>query len=422
MTVDNRPTNRDNQPAPVDQRRPATIVNRPRPAEGRPRNTDGRPATVSRPEPVRDRGVDGLRAYAIAGVVFGHWLVTAMVLAPDGSLHTASPLSRMPGLVPATWLLQTLGLFFFASGYASARSLRSAAERGLGSGDWLRRRLGRLGRPVTVLLGGWLAVLAGAAVLGVPTPTLRTAATLVFSPLWFLLPLVVLIALTGPLSRALRRYGAVRLIVPAMALVALSDLAGRNLSETTGWRVPVAVLVGWLVPYLLGMAIADGRFGDRRTGWWLLLGGVAAMAGLVRYGGYPASAVGVPGDGVSNLDPPSLFAVCLALAQVGAALLVRPMLADRLRRLGWWRPVHRLNSVATSVYLWHQSTLLGVTALAALAARLAGGTVVPGLHSTPDGPGWLVARLAWLPLLALVLVALVGCPGRRGTVGEKGSS
>ncbi|MDW5328177.1 acyltransferase [Plantactinospora sp. KLBMP9567] len=367
----------------------------------------------------RDRGVDGLRAYAIGGVVFGHWLVTALVLGPDGALRPASPLAAMPALVPVTWLFQTLGLFFFVSGYASARSLRSAAARGLGPARWLRRRLGRLGRPVLLLLGGWLAVLAVAALLGTPAGTLRTAATLVVSPLWFLLPLVVLIASTAPLARALDRYGPVRLAVPAVALVTLSDLAGRS-GDPSGWpvplpgdgvwRVPVAVLAGWLLPYLLGMALADGRLGGRRTAVGLLLAGAAGMAGLGG-AGYPLSAVGVPGDGMSNLDPPSLFAVSLALAQVGAALLVRPALAGALARPGRWAPVSRLNTVAISVYLWHQSTLLGVTALATLAARLAGTGPVPGLHTVPDGPGWVAARLAWLPLLVLVLSVLVGRAG-----------
>ena len=32
--------------------------------------------------PQRDRAVDALRALAIAGVIGGHWLVTALVLGP----------------------------------------------------------------------------------------------------------------------------------------------------------------------------------------------------------------------------------------------------------------------------------------------------------------------------------------------------
>ena len=49
----------------------------------------------ARTPPQRDRAVDALRALAIAGVIGGHWLVTALV--PGGSqhgtvLHDNSPL------------------------------------------------------------------------------------------------------------------------------------------------------------------------------------------------------------------------------------------------------------------------------------------------------------------------------------------
>lgn len=370
----------------------------------------GGPAPAGRSRPAgtgRDRGIDGLRAYAIGGVVLGHWLVTALVLTPDGVLTSASPLTAMTGLAPATWLLQTLGLFFFVSGYAAARSRSSRAARDSGTPDWLRRRLGRLARPVATFLGVWAVVLVGAALAGVPGATLRTLGTLAISPLWFLLPLVALNALTGPLLRALDRYGPLPLAGAAVLLVALSDLAGAGLD--TAVRRPVAVLAAWLVPYLLGLATATGRFGRRRRhGWLLLAGGGGALAALVLLAGYPASAVGVPGAGRSNLDPPSVFAVALALAQVGAALLVRPALARWLtNRPGWWRPVHRLNAAALPVYLCHQSVLIGLTVLAAGGAWLAGTGPLPGLHTAPSGPGWIVARLAWLPLLGLGLAPLL---------------
>src|SRR5438270_11581252 len=45
--------------------------------------------------PDRDRAVDALRAFAILGVVLGHWLVTALV-ADGGTLRTSSPLHYLP--------------------------------------------------------------------------------------------------------------------------------------------------------------------------------------------------------------------------------------------------------------------------------------------------------------------------------------
>ena len=63
----------------------------------------------------RDRAVDALRALAIAGVILGHWLVTALVVTSGRTghaLHDESPLATMPYLTPVSWVFQTLAIFF----------------------------------------------------------------------------------------------------------------------------------------------------------------------------------------------------------------------------------------------------------------------------------------------------------------------
>ncbi|WP_433528996.1 acyltransferase family protein [Micromonospora sp. CA-263727] len=353
------------------------------------------------PRPHRDPAVDALRAYAVAGVVLGHWLVTGLVLDAGGRLTQASPLTAMPALAPASWALQTLGLFFFTAGYASARS----AARHTGPG-WLTRRLRRLILPAVALLGTGAAVLLAAIVAGVPDGTLSVALRLAISPLWFLAPLLALVLLTGPLRAAVRRWGALRCAGTATAVVGAVDLATWLLPAGAGLP-PVTVLAAWAVPYLLGLAHADGRWGGRRAALRLVAIGAAGLAALVTLG-YPVSAVGVPGAGRSNLDPPSLLAVALAVSQVGLGLLARPALTTLLRRPLPRRLVHEVNRHAVRVYLWHQPVLVGVAVLAAHT-----GATLPGLHTRPDEPAWLLARLGWLPLLAVVLAVLVH---RRGSV------
>ncbi|MER7444243.1 acyltransferase family protein [Micromonospora avicenniae] len=348
----------------------------------------------------RDWPVDALRGYAVATVVLGHWLVTGLVLTEDGSLGQASPLTAMSALAPVTWLLQTLGLFYFTAGYASARS---AARYGGGQGRWLARRLRRLVLPAVALLGSGAAVLLAATVAGAPDGTLSVALTLAVSPLWFLLPLCALVALTGPLRAAVRRWGPWWCAAPAVAAVAGADLADRLLPAVDG-VLPIRLLAAWAVPYLLGLAYADGRLTGRRPAAALAVCGAATLAALIP-AGYPASAVGVPGAAMSNLNPPSLFAVALAVTQIGLGLLARPALLRLARRPVPARAVDAVNRYALRIYLCHQPVLVGVTALTALAAR-AGGPL-PGLHTPPDGPRWLLARACWLPLLALVLAALV---------------
>jgi hypothetical protein len=144
------------------------------------------------------------------------------------------------------------------------------------------------------------------------------------------------------------------------------------------------------------MALAEGR---PPLGWALVALGVLGGVLLILVAHYPPSAVGVPGDNFSNLDPPSLFALALGFAQIGLFLLVRSRLAGLLQRPGVWRPVGLLNVVAMTVFLWHQTALLLVTFGGLLFGRPA------GLLDAPDGI-WPLVRLLWLPVFALVLSGL----------------
>ncbi|AGZ40493.1 acyltransferase family protein [Actinoplanes friuliensis] len=326
----------------------------------------------------RDRSVDAVRAFAVLGVVAGHWLVTGLVPDADG-LHTVSPLVAMPGAAPVSWVLQTLGLFFFAGGFAAARSRTPV-------------RLGRYAWPVLGLLAVWAPLLLLAAAFDAPAATLHTIAGLVVSPLWFLLPYLALSLATPALQRILHRTGPVLLVVP-IAVVAL---------------VPglVAVPAAWAVPWLLGMLVAGyTRTSDRNTmlaytGAALAFGGAAAMVALIRYGHFPASAVGIPGAERSNLSPPSLVAVALAVTQTGVFLLLRGPILRLMRHDRVWRPVAAINRAAAPIYLTHQSVLLAVAGVAALV-----NPAMPGLLTAPTGPSWAAGRALWLPVLALVLAA-----------------
>ncbi|MEV7614815.1 acyltransferase [Streptomyces sp. NPDC089799] len=336
----------------------------------------------------RDRSVDALRAFAILGVVLGHWLVTALTTA-DGGLATTSPLIRMPWLAPVSWLFQTLAVFFLVGGHVGARSHASARARGVTYGVWIAGRLGRLFRPVAMVLVLWSVAAAGMLLGGASPETVRALLKLVLSPLWFLLVFAALTAATPLVARLHPLW--------PLAVVLHVDLArfGFGAPEWTGW---INVAAGWLVPYTLGAAWARGAFAGRRDPWVLLAGGAAATVALVLWGGYPASMVGVPGAQVSNLNPPTLAAVTFGLAQCGLALLLRGPLARAMRRPLAWAGVALLNLSAMTVFLWHQTAMMAVTALGLLA-----GSDLPGLHTVPDGPGWIPVRLLWLPVFGLAL-------------------
>ncbi|WP_053666151.1 acyltransferase family protein [Streptomyces sp. MMG1121] len=336
----------------------------------------------------RDRAVDALRAFAILGVVLGHWLITALV-AKDGGLHTTSPLQHMPWLAPISWLFQTLAVFFLVGGHVATRSLASARTRGESYGSWLRARLTRLLRPVAALLCLWAVAATVLFLTGTPPATIESLVKLALSPLWFLLVFAALTAATPLLARLNPLW--------PLAVVLHVDILRFGLHLGPSWLGWLNVAAGWLVPYTLGAAWTRGELDGRRAAWVLFLGGTAATALLIGFAGYPASMVGVPGAAISNLDPPTLAAVAFGLAQCGLALLLRDRLRRVMSRPPIWAGVALVNLSAMTIYLWHQTAMMATTATGLTAGRL------PGLHTAPDSLLWVTYRLAWLPVFTLVL-------------------
>lgn len=336
----------------------------------------------------RDRALDALRALAILGVVLGHWLVTALVV-DSGTVHAASPLQRTPELAPVSWAFQTLAVFFLVGGQVAAKSYASARARGTTYGRWLGTRTLRLFRPVAALLVVWAMTAGTMLASGVGYDNLHALLKLVLSPLWFLLVFAALTALTPLVSRLHPLWPLVVVIHVDIIRLGLDGPA------RLGW---INVAAGWLVPYCLGTAWSRGDLRSRTTGWTLLIGGATATALLVLLAGYPAAMVGVPGARISNLDPPTLAAVTFGLAQCGAALLLLGPLRRVLVRPAAWAAVALVNLSAMTIFLWHQTAMMAVTATGLLTGR-----TLPGLHTRPDGTQWIIARLLWLPVFAVAL-------------------
>ncbi|GAA0743554.1 acyltransferase [Dactylosporangium roseum] len=349
----------------------------------------------------RNRVVDGLRALAMIGVVSGHWLVTGLATDADGALHQQSPLRQLPMLVPLTWILQTLGLFFFVSGYTAVTGSIRAPTRNRAQARWLATRARRLLPPITVFAVLWLLTCAALHATHVAAPTQHVVSRLMISPLWFVLVVLLLSAMTPSLSAAERRLGPGLALAP-LAAVAVVDLARFAVwPAMPQWLTYLNGVTGWLVPYVLGVSMARGHLHGRRVGTALVLAGIVAGALLIVVAGYPASAVGVPGEGRSNLAPPSLLTVALSLVQIGLALMAWKRLERLLERSAWWATVTALSLSAMTVFLWHQTALLIVAGTGHAFLR-----DPAGLIGAPDETSWLVHRLAWLPVFAGVLALL----------------
>ncbi|WP_106400904.1 acyltransferase family protein [Actinocorallia populi] len=346
----------------------------------------------------RDRAVDGLRALALLSVPTGHWLLGGFTLDSGGGLRNASPLSAFGGLAPLSWVLQMLGVFFLVGGYASALSYRRHQGR---PGEWIAGRLRRLGRPVLGVAAVWAPLLLllhhG---FGVAVTTLHTASTLVVQPLWFVGVYAVITALTPYCLAATRRLGAWA-AAPLLGSVAVVDFLryGPYADAMPSWLSVLNLLPGWMFAYQIGTGWAEQRIG-RREGRVLLIGGAALFAVLIFAFAYPASMVGVPGEARTNSHPPSLLVLALAAAQSGAAILLRDRLGRLLDRPALWAPVVIINLSAMTILCWHQTAMLAAAIPASFAAPLA------GLTTAPVTAGWIAARLAWLPLFALLLIGI----------------
>ncbi|MGW0392697.1 acyltransferase family protein [Streptomyces sp. NPDC003042] len=345
----------------------------------------------------RDRAIDGLRALALLAVPTGHWLLGGFTVDSEGALHNASPLSAFGGLAPASWVLQMLGIFFLVGGYASVLSFR---RRPGSTAAWLKGRIVRLGRPVLGVTAVWALAAPVLYAAGVPEVTLRTGATLVVQPLWFVGVYVVVTALTPYCVRAAHRLGGWA-AAPLLASVAVVDFLryGPLADSVPSWLSLLNILPGWLFAYQLGVSWGERRIG-RRGAWLLLVGGGVLFAALLTVFHYPASMVGVPGEARTNSHPPSLLVLALASAQSGAAVLLRDRLAGLLARPALWAPVVVVNLCAMTILCWHQSAML--------AAAVPGSFVgeVAGLTTAPDSLVWLVARVAWMPVFAVLLVVI----------------
>ncbi|MFI8199939.1 acyltransferase [Streptomyces sp. NPDC085942] len=315
----------------------------------------------------RDRYVDLLRVASLAAVVLGHWLMAAVT--PDG---VGNLLAVVPALQPLTWLLQVMPVFFFVGGFSHALSYRSLLRKrpggpeGPGGPDgskgsegsvysaFLRARLQRLLRPTTVFVLVWGAAALLVQLLGGGGGLTGVTLRMVTQPLWFIGIYLAMVAFTPPLLRLHERYGwgaFAGLAGAAAAVDVLRFAAGAPYVEFLNFAFV------WLAVHQLGFLRADGRL--RRPA--LLAGaGLAAACALVAFGPYPLSMVGMPGEKVSNMAPPTLALLAHGLWLVGAVELLRAPAARLLERPRVWRTVVAANGVAMTAFLWHLTAMFGV--------------------------------------------------------------
>ncbi len=340
----------------------------------------------------RNRAIDLYRVIAMLAVAFGHWLALVAVSDAEGNIVGGNALEFVPALSWATWILQVMPLFFVVGGFSSAMSLDSHNRNNGRAQDWIAARLRRMLPPAVVLAATWLVVLVAGTAAG-QGALVATALHAAAIPLWFLANYTIDTALAPFVLPAFRRNPArfAAAIGGAFLFFEALRIADVPAIPHVNW------VLGWLIFQVTGMAWRDGLLPTGRKLVAIAAGFWAATIALVTTGGpWIVSMVNIAGVENSPTAPPTLslmtFGFAFSLTAVAAAPRVSAALAKRPKA---WTAVVGANTVAMSVYLWHMTAAILVTA---------------AMHFTVGLPVHEVGSAAWwmfkIPMIIGSLIAL----------------
>lgn len=349
------------------------------------------PAVVAaQTPPQRDRAIDVIRIGALLGVITGHTVMATSIIT-DGVLHWDNLLTTSAVFQAATWIFQIMPLFFFAGAAASLASWRSDTSWG----QWLMKRCTRLFRPVFYYLAFWAVTLTVLRPLLAPH-VYDPVAGVSIQLLWFLGAYVLMLAAMPLLARITTTAQLCTGVAAVYATVAAVDAT--RLADPQYWALGYANLIVWLIPGMFGVAYRRGllrREGALRTGSAMLAVNVA----LVVFGPYDVSLVGIDGQRLPNMTPPSLLLAGHAIMMCCLAAAAAPAIGRWAQRPRVWWLTAIGNSGAMTLYLWHMPALLGMHLLFDLA----------GHPRHPGQPDFLALSIAQLLLMAVgVAVLFIG--------------
>jgi len=343
----------------------------------------------------RDLTLDIARVFCVLLVVVIHLLMVGVGLDATGAIVTSRPLEAQPWFAGVTWAGQIMPLFFVVGGFAAITAWRSLVRRGGTAADYVRNRVLRLAQPALPLFVFYVVVIGGAMLLGVDPALLEVAVTGAASPLWFLAAYTLCQALVPFMVSWHARAPRATLLVLLAGAVAVDAL--RYSTGITEIGLANLFFV-WLLVQQLGFWYADGWFAARS--WWqLAIIAVVAWATLV-----PMTFVGPYSfDMLTNLNPPTLPLVALAVAQACVLRLLRPALSALMNTHAARAVVFVVGSRLMTIYLWHLPVILVVTGLSLL---------IPGAAPEPATPAW------WLSRPVLYVLVLAGVFGLSFLVGR----
>jgi Acyltransferase family len=339
----------------------------------------------------RDRAIDVIRITALIGVVVGH-TVMAISIIRNGVLIWDNLLTTSVVFQALTWVFQIMPLFFFAGAAACVASWRP----GTNWGGWLMKRCTRLFRPVFYYFGFWAIALTLLYPV-LPRHVYEPVAGISIQLLWFLGAYVLVLAAMPAMSRINSTARLAAGVAAIYAVVAVVDAVRLHWADAA--PLGYLNLAVWLIPGMFGVAYRRGLLAGRGA-----LGTAVALfavnVALVRWGPYELSLVGIEGQRLPNMTPPSLLLAGHAIILSALAIAAAPAIGRWAQRprAWWWTAIG--NSGAMTLYLWHMPALLGVHVLFDSLGR-------PRYPGHPDFLGISIEQLfIMLGVVAVLFVAL----------------
>lgn len=340
----------------------------------------------------RDTGIDFLRALCVTGVVLLHAIMVGVTVTDAGPVFENAS-DGTGWIIPVSWALQVMPLFFVIGGFAGFLAHRRGRERGQTDAAFVAARIHRLLRPAVLVIAVAGALLVVLLLSGVPAHLVATAGFRFAQPLWFLGVFLLCQALLPSLAAAHRRAPVATLVLLAGAAVLVDVLRARTGNDGLGFLNLAFV---WLTLQQLGFFLADGTIDSlsRRTRIIAAGGAVTALLGSFTTGLYSP-------DLVANINPPTGALLLVGVAHLALVSLLRDRIARFSRRTLPAAFSAFVNRRTMTIYLWHMPVLLTMAGVSALVA-IASGTALPA----PSSAAWWASRPLWL-LTALALSALV---------------
>ncbi|KHO18760.1 acyltransferase [Mycolicibacterium setense] len=349
------------------------------------------PAEVEAQTPAdRDRAIDVIRIVSLVGVVFGHTVMATSTIRDDvfiwSNLLTASTVFQA-----LTWVFQIMPLFFFAGVAASVQSWQPGASWG----GWLLKRCTRLYRPVFYYLAFWTVALVMLRFV-LPVHVYEPIAGISIQLLWFLGAYVLVLAAVPLLARITTTAQMAGAIVGTYAVIAVVDIVRINVDGYAALGYLNTVV--WLIPGVFGVAYRR-RLLSSAAALKVGVGMLLVNLGLLYFGPYELSLVGIETQHLKNMTPPSLLLAGHAIMMCAFAIAAAPAINRWARRPRVWWLTAIGNSGAMTLYLWHMPLLLGLHLVFDYL----------GLDRyDPSAPGFLALSVLQLALMAgLVAIAFI---------------